>query len=100
MRVGVSRQDVGVDLMARITDDTYHRRQRRARHHDHLADRLHVDPRAVRELAKRLEVDLKWLDVATGPDVANGTPASYEACLVMGLDPVTGVALATTSEAA
>jgi hypothetical protein len=85
-----------------ISDATYQRGRRRRQESPEgaVAARLGVDPRTVRELAKRLERDLRWLDIATGPDVVNGTPASYEACLAMGLDPISGVSISDTSEAA
>lgn len=77
--------------MARITDDTYVSALRARSHSQHdLADRLRVEPRTIPELARRLDVSLSWLEIATGPDVLAGTPASWEACVICGIDPVTG----------
>lgn len=80
--------------MARITSSTYLDTSRRATSRsgpvDRLAARLQVEPRTVHELAKRLDVALRLLDIASGPDVLAGTPASYEAMVVCGLDPLTG----------
>ena len=55
-----------------------------------LAKRLHVDPRTVPALARQLDLDLYWLDVCTSPEVTTGRPASWAACLALGIDPLTG----------
>lgn len=86
--------------MAKITDATYQRPPRRTRPSravQRLSERLHVEPRTVRQLARDLDVSLYWLDVATGPDVIAGQPASWDACLVLGLDPRTGEPLRRAS---
>ena len=76
--------------MTRITTDTYHRAPRPTSAVRRLSERLHVEPRTVRQLARRLDLDLQWLDIVTGPDVVRGTPASWEACIALGIDPITG----------
>jgi hypothetical protein len=73
--------------MARITADTYTAACSQPTPQAALAQRLRVQPRAVYELARRLDVTLKWLDIASGPDVLAGTPASWEACEALGIDP-------------
>jgi len=57
-----------------------------------LAARLGIEPRTVRQLARQLELDLHWLDVASRSDVVTGQPADWDGCIVLGLDPITGEA--------
>jgi hypothetical protein len=79
--------------MARITEDTYRGRTRAPSAVHRLAARLQVEPRTVRQLARNLDVSLYWLDVASGPDVVHGNPASWDSCIAYGIDPVTGEGL-------
>jgi hypothetical protein len=93
---GRHRRPDGGDAVNRVTDADYRRKPRPRRPTPAvaaLARRLSVEPRTVRALARQLDVDLYWLDVASAPDVISGHPSTWDGCIVLGIHPVTGEAL-------
>jgi hypothetical protein len=57
------------------------------------ADRVARLEHLVGLLAEALDVDLELLELLERPTVVNGVPASWDECLAVGLDPVSGEAL-------